>query len=373
MITTPVRDDIHEFASAVRAHLDDLPTDEVDDLLDGLEADLSDQAAEAGADFEIPDAATYAAELRAAAGLPERTASNRPRKRLTVIDDVRNGWREVGAAVRNNPVGGWILDLLSSLRPVWWVLRGCVFYVWVFLALMPKPGTGGILDSLLSLSYNALSWVVLATCLVVSVQWGRGRWAPLRWMRAIRTVLTVLAVIAVPVLTASFSSALTQVYAGRIDPAPALYDTPGLSSDGVRIRNIFAFDAEGNPIDAVQLFDQDGNALTTVGREGDGVQVDSYFYGGGGPVPVPYVIPGRSDAWNVFPLREIPAGASTWDSLADVANATTSDFPFARVQPLPAGTVAVPEPAGDQSASPAPTAPGAESPAIPGPEATPAG
>ncbi|WP_150954335.1 hypothetical protein [Microbacterium testaceum] len=58
MITTTVHDDIRTFAAAVRAHLDDLPVEEADDLLDGLEADLADQAAEAGMDLTISRASS---------------------------------------------------------------------------------------------------------------------------------------------------------------------------------------------------------------------------------------------------------------------------------------------------------------------------
>lgn len=54
-ITTPDVD-IRAFAAAVRAELDDLPPEEVDDLLDGLEADLAEQASDSGEGFSLPDA-----------------------------------------------------------------------------------------------------------------------------------------------------------------------------------------------------------------------------------------------------------------------------------------------------------------------------
>lgn len=38
------------YAAAVRAHLSDLPDDVVDDLTDGIEADLAEQAVENGTD-----------------------------------------------------------------------------------------------------------------------------------------------------------------------------------------------------------------------------------------------------------------------------------------------------------------------------------
>ena len=55
MTTTTDHPEIAGFAVAVRAHLDDLPADEVDDLLDGLEADMSEQAAEGAVDRGVAD------------------------------------------------------------------------------------------------------------------------------------------------------------------------------------------------------------------------------------------------------------------------------------------------------------------------------
>ena len=82
LITT--RDLVAEYARTVRAALDDLPADTLDDLTDGLEADLLDALAdtEAGpvdAAQSLEDVTTqfgparvYADELRAAAGLAPR-------------------------------------------------------------------------------------------------------------------------------------------------------------------------------------------------------------------------------------------------------------------------------------------------------------
>ena len=345
MITTPVRADIHEFATAVRAHLDDLPADEVDDLLDGLEADLSDQAAEAGDDFTLPDATTYAAELRAAAGLPERTDTASATTRVSVGQRVIDGWREMAAAVRTNPAGAWTLDLLSSLRPVWWLVRGFAWYLvayFVMLILFPFGTTGGILGAVLMLGRGNLgAWTALFGLLLLSVQWGRGRWLPRRGLRVLRTVMTVGAVVALPVLIGVYTDALGQALT-RVDQTPVAYDVPGLSLDGQRVRNIFAFDAEGNAIPTVQLYDQDGNPLTTVGRDIGPTPYDSYFYGGGGPVPVPYTAPGASDAWNIYPLREIPPGVMSWDPWEDVAKAKATTFPFLRVQPIPTDVAPTP-------------------------------
>lgn len=354
MITTPVRDDIRAFASAVRAHLDDLPVDEVDDLLDGLEADLSDQAAEAGDGFTIPDAATYAAELRAAAGLPDRDERAGDARPVPLAERIRDRWRRLRETVAANPAGAWLLDLLAAVRPVWWILRGAIWYVGVYLLMLmfsPFATVGGALAPALVLMRNPAAWLLLLGAVLISVQWGRGRWLPRRWLRGVAAIANIGAILLLPIFLAVGSSALTQ--AVTRDDTPSAYVPPGLSLDGERVRNIFAFDSDGNAIPLVQLFTQDGTPLTTVGRDlGD--TYDSYFYGGGGPVPVPYLVPGGSDLWNAFPLREIPAGEDpTWTNPeSDVVKARETPFPFLKVQPLPA--TAIPAPSSTATAAPMP-------------------
>lgn len=362
MITTPVRDDIRVFAAAVRAHLDDLPTDEVDDLLDGLEADLSDQAAEAGDAFRLPDATTYAAELRAAAGLPERDVDDAAAP-TPLRQRVARLARSINAQIRRNPAAAWALDLAASLRPVWWIVRAVVLYIFIAPFFWAGYGwmTGPIATLLGAVQFPGI--VLMALLLLVSIQWGRGRWAPHRITRGIRTAVTVIALLLTPfTLVALASSLQSLVWDASNSRALGPSYTPGLSVDGERIRNIYAFDAEGDPIPAVQLFDQNGDPLTTVGRDNGPQRYDSYFSGGGGPVPVPFLIAGGSDAWNVFPLREIPAGQVTWDEMADLSRAAQTSFPFERVQPLPAEIAPSPTPSADATASPTPAAPASADP-----------
>lgn len=347
MITTPVRDDIHSFAAAVRAHLDDLPSDEVDDLLDGLEADLSDQAAEAGDDFELPDAATYAEELRSAAGLPDRGTA--PKTKQSLVQRARGAWSSTGTKIRRNPAGAGLLDLLASLRPVWWVIRGVVVYLWVVALLVPLGGTGGILSSAVLLTFNLVAWVILVGIVVVSVQWGRGKWMPFRWLRAMAVTVSVITVLAIPATAGVLSDSLFDAVRDNRASASSAW-TPGLSVDGIRVRNIYAYDADGAALSGVQLFDQDGRPITTVGMETTGL-ADYYYAGGGGPVPVAYMVPGSAPIWNAFPLREVSAEEWTWDP-ASLAEATLSPAPFEQVQPLPDTA----QPTLQASSTPQPTA-----------------
>ena len=81
MTTSTVTPEIVAFAQGVRAALADLPAEEVDDLTEGLEADLAEAYAE-DLQRELPDPAAYATELRAAAGLPMRTKAAKSRSAL---------------------------------------------------------------------------------------------------------------------------------------------------------------------------------------------------------------------------------------------------------------------------------------------------
>lgn len=303
---------IAAFAAAVRAHLDDLPADDVDDLVDGLEADLTEQAGESD-QFELPDAAAYAAELRSAAGLPERTAA--PRK-----DPLRERLAERRAAasrsIRSNPFGAWLLDLGLVLRPMWWIARGwMVYFFFTFWA-----GAGIVPPTI-------LHWALLLGLVLVSIQWGRDRWMPLSWLKVVRTIVSVGAAILLPIALIAASN----MY-GQVQSMVEYVDTsqPGLVVDGQRVRNIFAYDADGQPIEGVQLFDQDGRALMTVGDEGttERWEFDYYFLGGGGPVPVPLSEAGRAPVWNVYPLAELSSDST---EAFDPADAVVPRHPFVQV------------------------------------------
>ena len=78
----PVRPEVPEmvraFVARVRERLSDLPAEELQDLTEGLEADLTDLVAERGGGT-LGDPDEYAQELRSAAGLEPA-----PRRRLRI-------------------------------------------------------------------------------------------------------------------------------------------------------------------------------------------------------------------------------------------------------------------------------------------------
>jgi hypothetical protein len=86
--------DLQRYVDEVRRELADLPDDARDELTDGLAADLSELVAEQGSGG-LPRPDEYAAELRAAAGLP-------PARRRPVLapDWWRPAWEVAVAALR---------------------------------------------------------------------------------------------------------------------------------------------------------------------------------------------------------------------------------------------------------------------------------
>lgn len=330
---------ITAFAAAVRAELTDLPVDEVDDLVDGLEADLAEQASETD-EFALPDAAEYAAELRAAAGLPPR-APDAPTPAVPLRERLERSRAAAARRIRSSQGGAWLIDFFVALRPAWWVLRGWILYTFTI------PLTG---NALMPMS-NVGAFLIFIAAVVLSVQWGRGRWLPTAWLRVVRTVVNVAAVVLAPFL---IGAAIAAIYT-----LPSVEyisdDQPGMVVDGERVRNIFAYDADGNPLTDVQLFDQDGRPLTTVGGDTAASEWDDYFAYGGGPVPVPLIVPGRAPVWNVFPLQELPANedpetANPHPAVPHFLRVPAVDRPHTEPDPTPgASTDATP------SATPGPT------------------
>ncbi|RKT31574.1 hypothetical protein DEU34_2645 [Microbacterium sp. AG1240] len=332
---SPVEADIAAFAASVRRRLDDLPADEVDELVDGLPADMADQAADSGVAFALPDAAAYADELRAAAGLPPRVE---PGRGPGLVERVARRSKSLTGRLRAHPAAAATWDFLAALRPAWWLIRAVV----VFEAIT-------VFGRSQWLQLDLVGVVILVACVIVSVQWGRGRWLPRQWGRGILVTVNLAAWVLLPMLVfgAMFTYAQWRSYSSST-PVDYSSSTPGLAVDGERVRNVFAYDAEGNPIERVQLFDQNGRPLTTVGQGGQSDDFDWYFYGGGGPTPVGEREIGRQPVWNIFPLQEI--AAEDWlsgDPAIDDAVAPT--FPFPQV---PSVTTGDPAP----NASPAPQA-----------------
>lgn len=345
---------IHSFALAVRENLDDLPADELDEIVGGLTADLADQAADNDGELDLGDPAAYAAELRSAAGLPPRAEA---RRRVRMRARLRTWRHGVVNGIRRSAAGAWILDLLLALRPVWWVLRGIGLYavVSVVVAVIP-PFSYLPIESYTAwaIPTSPLQWIALFVFVLVSVQWGRDRWLPRNPLRHVRTLAGILAVIVLPGLVASvLSPRVEHVYA--TEPVGMM----GLALDGVQINNIFAYDAQGNPIDHVQLFTGKGTPLDLYGSAGgqeafsdeDGV-IEFGMHDDGLLATIPSEDYRGKSVWNIYPLDE-----AEWDPMTGQPDVSTKKQPEPPFQKAPSIEAAdgTPAPIPDPQTSPQPT------------------
>ena len=134
--TTHQRLDVASYVAAVRAHLDDLEPGEVEELTEGLDADLGDLAAEADDPLvrRLGPPQAYADELRASAGLRPRGLGRRNRPSL--LD-----------RLRQHPRWPAVAGFFVVLRPVWWVARAVVAFGLVLRVLLgggvAAAGDGG--------------------------------------------------------------------------------------------------------------------------------------------------------------------------------------------------------------------------------------
>lgn len=330
MTTSTVTPEIVSFAHGVRAALADLPADEVDELTDGLEADLAEAYAE-DLQRELPDPAAYAAELRLAAGLPVRTKAKQGlfSGLGAGLSDTR---RDLGIAIRRNPMLSGIADFLGTLRPAWWVLRAWLA-TWLVAAFFGSEqgfwfsGTGWLL--------------VLAAFIVVSVQLGLGRWQG-RGIATFVLIGNVVAILALPIVRAAadnggngYDGSFDEGYSAGVDSALNDNKVEGLALNGKPLENIYAYGADGLPLSNVQLFDQSGHPINLFGNiADDGVPCAPNSNECSELVQLGKLETGQT-AQNIFPLGTI---AAQWDD----AKGATVPTPGAKVKYGPAPFVKVP-------------------------------
>ncbi|MEO6605035.1 MAG: hypothetical protein ABIN55_05430 [Aeromicrobium sp.] len=302
MTTSTVTPEIAKFAQGVRAALADLPADEVDDLTDGLEADLAEAYAE-DLQRELPDPSVYATELRLAAGLPARSKI-RHGALNGIGDSLRETRRDIGIAIHRNPALAGFADFLVTLRPVWWVFRA-----WLATWLVAS-----FFGSEQGYWFSGTGWfLVLAAFIVISVQWGRGEWrgksaAPLIALGNVFAILVLL-----PVMAAADDGGSDNYSAGYEDAVKQKQikeEGFGIGLDGQQLSNIFAYDSAGNPLQGVQLFDQMGKPLN-VGQDATGPECNAACEFD--IVRLPKMLENGRVAWNVFPLQEVRADQTTYD------------------------------------------------------------
>lgn len=293
MTTTPiVPDEIKGFADAVRAELEDLSQAERDELTGDLEVDLAEAYAESA--MVLPDPAEYADELRAAAGLPTATALATSAAVDSAIVRAFRQWTSTYDRAVARPEVARVLTVGRRFRPLWWAFRG--YALWALFNDLQTDGIPG-------LPYTSADAAGLIAVVVASIVIGSGF---SRVGRAAILVTNVLVVLTLPLTVSLAVEAAHAVGLGEqydqlsMEPASGP-DFTGLWVDGSRqVFNIFAYDKNGKPLKDVQLFDQDGDPITTVVDGADGCvtptcEETGYF--------VPTLTKDGEVVWNVFPLR----------------------------------------------------------------------
>lgn len=364
---------VAEYAARVREHLAGMPAEQVDDLTDGLEADLADaladEVAPAGTRGDLialfGPPADYARELRVAAGLPEPEAAPARlglRARLRGMrGDVRRTALRATAGIRRQPWWPGVREFGVAVRPLWWVLRAWVVYQLLLQLAGGRYANGGGKGGWVPADFQ--TWLLLTGLVVVSVQWGRGLWLPRsgRWLPTATGVLAV--VLLVPAVIWAGNGAVrwqTQYDTAYVEqPYDGVPREDGVWVDGMQVSNLFVYDAEGNPLTDVQVYDDRGRPVHTTSDGG----WSSYSLPG---VDEQWNFVAARDEdgrvrWNVYPLLGAPYEEFDWEGFTGADSETPSDVlttdprvpprPFAKA-PAVVDRRAAEEPAAEPPAGP---------------------
>lgn len=331
--STTIHPEVAVFVARVRAQLADLAEEQREELLEGLEADLSEQVA---AGDRLPDPAAYAVELRAAAGVTVQARTRRRSLRPDeVLDRTRAEWR---SWTSHNATTRRVWSVVEALRPAWWVLRA-----WVAVTLLDQlAGQWEYVSLWPTLGVPLLGPTLLLAAVVVSVLIGQGKLWPgsgpdrSTAARVVLVALNAFAVLAPLSFTGDGSQA--SVFAGPDGYNAGYHDgthRPGLRNGTDVVRNIYAYDATGQPLQGVQLYDQAGRPVAVAPESSMG-------RGREREVTCPW-FNGTTPLFNVFPLPQRTQVRGTCLGRVDPARVGPQGFrepPLASVPPVAAPATA---------------------------------
>ena len=354
-------DTVAAYVREVRAELADLPMDDIDDLTGGMEADLTELATESGGDLigRLGLPGLYAAELRSAAGLPERAAGS-GRRRRPLGDAVTRARASFGMLKEQHPWLGSAAAFLVTLRPAWWLLRGYLA-AWALWSVLSGYNRG-------VRPYSFVHVLMALAAIVLSVQVGRGWLRDHAFLRPLLGIANALLVVAA--LVASVST-----HVNYYDTSTSYSPPPGLSLNGEQVGNIYAYDAGGNRITGVRLFDQAGRPLdgaqnsvdangSPVGLDANGNPVDVVRDSSGAPLlnVYPRSVVG-SDPWQVSDPASPQAQQLPWTPPVTIVPLASSATPTPTGTPTPANaTTSTSAPVQPKATPPTPTS--APSPSV---------
>lgn len=244
-MTTTTRE-AESFLAEVRIHLADLSEEERAELLDDLRQHLREIGGEEGGASlreRLGHPSAYAEELKAAAGLAPKSQVSEQK----ILASLRAQLNESTRAVR---------EVLVDLRPAWWLVRGALYAALPFWLgnnaddNFPVPSPG---DS------HGLGLVVLLVGGWVSVLLGRSA-DQAAWRRVGIAANVGVALIAALVLGLSPTHP-------TVEESMTVTRRPWLVSPHGMVTNILPYDSNGNPLESVLLFDQDGRPLRVERQE----------------------------------------------------------------------------------------------------------
>jgi hypothetical protein len=345
--------DVLTYAAAVRAALADLPAEQREELLEDLEGHLLEVVEDGDLRERLGDPEAYAAELRASAGLPGPV--------------VGKGW---GAVLRGRastlrrraervPLAQEAIAFAPDLRPGWWVVRAWLL-VLVAGAVTADDGRYGMSSFPLPSVYDSTVVGVLALlgAIVVSVRLGRCSDALPRRRRRLVVIANVAVLVGATVLAADLRGAVLGTTSYYVETSSPYADV--LSGPNGPISNIYPYDSQGRPLRDVQLFDQDGNPLSSLLRQApDGRYAEPEPRFGVDGLPKPNVFP-RSyrvddyDERGVPTTRPVPPPTIAAQPLAPRATPTASGATPSPSGATPTPSVA-PSPGTTPSAEPTPS------------------
>jgi hypothetical protein len=247
------------YLAAVAEALAGLREAERQELLDDLAEHLAELASDEDAAERLGTPAAYAAEFVASAGI--EVPAPAPSRPPTLTGRLATA----GDRFRRSPVTAAVHAFLPELRPGWWVLRA-----WAGLAILAAVASDdrSIFPIPDPVGNGFVALVALAAAVVGSVHVGRhGGGGGDR-------VLTALGMVGVAIALTQGGNHVEYVYDGGFG-----HDDGSLvGPQGQYIQNIWPYDGEGNPLEGVLLFDQDGNPIS-VGDQGatSGVVIPGLF------------------------------------------------------------------------------------------------
>ena len=323
-----------DYLSAVEQELADLPAEDrsalLEDLAQHLEA-LTTEDDDRPLAVRLGAPAAYAADLRAAAGLPARGATGEQGSR-SPLDAVlaSAAYRRALLALR----GG--RRLLVELRPAWWVLRG---YLVVLVPCLLDRHYVKDIPVPAPMGSHLLGAVLVVVAVAASVLLGR-RTLP-KVLGAVVVAAGVLLLLAAAVLANDVRSDLrNELFANAWASGPPVPDEayPLYSRSGP-VTNVFPYAADGTPLEGVLLYDQDGRPLHVGFQQWWADQcarvLEQPLAADGVPVPNSYPQSYVLDPAGVDLSRSIPRPPSSCET--DVARPAVPlpTFPAASVAPDP--------------------------------------